>query len=74
MDTLHISIRLHLFLTGAAARLRQVGSNEEGQTAAEYLGVIVALAALVTGLAFTDVGRAIKDAIILAVQNILSAG
>ena len=50
--------------------LTALQSNERGQTAAEYLGVVVAIGALIGGLALTDVGTAIKDAILDAVKGL----
>lgn len=55
----------------AAGRLR----DERGQTATEYLGVIVVVAAIIAVLAgTTDIGDTIKDAIIDTIDSITGGG
>jgi pilus assembly protein Flp/PilA len=63
-------VAVDLFLDSLAHRFRSVGRNERGQTAAEYLGIVVAVAALVGILATTDIGTAIKDAIMSQISKI----
>ncbi|MFE5631437.1 MULTISPECIES: Flp family type IVb pilin [unclassified Streptomyces] len=46
---------------GAWARART--TNDRGQTAVEYLGIIVVVVAIVVAITGTDIGKTIKDAI-----------
>jgi pilus assembly protein Flp/PilA len=63
-------IAVDLFFGSLAHRFRSVARSERGQTAAEYLGIVVAVAALVGILATTDIGTAIKDAIMNQISKI----
>ncbi|MEU9704637.1 Flp family type IVb pilin [Streptomyces sp. NPDC047981] len=38
-------------------------TNDRGQTAVEYLGIIVVVVAIVVAISGTDIGKTIKDAI-----------
>jgi Flp pilus assembly pilin Flp len=48
------------------ARLR----SEAGQTAAEYIGVIVLVGAILAGIVVTDIGETIANGIKTAIQSI----
>ncbi|MFF5450260.1 Flp family type IVb pilin [Streptomyces sp. NPDC012950] len=41
----------------------RVMSGDRGQTAVEYLGIIVVVVAIVVAITGTDIGQSIKDAI-----------
>ncbi len=47
--------------------------DERGQTAAEYLGVIVVVAAIIVLLANNDIGSKIKDAVLGQIDDISGA-
>lgn len=44
--------------------------DDRGQTAAEYLGIIVVVAAIVLAIAGTDIGNTIKTAITTKINEI----
>ncbi|MFF4171265.1 Flp family type IVb pilin [Streptomyces sp. NPDC001744] len=51
-------------LTKATIELTdRAGSRDRGQTAVEYLGIIVVVVAIVVAITGTDIGNSIKDAI-----------
>ncbi|MPZ86775.1 MAG: hypothetical protein GEU81_01655 [Nitriliruptorales bacterium] len=54
----------------AAQRLRR----ESGQTAAEYLGIVVVVAVIIGVLATTDIGTEIRDGVLQMIQDILGSG
>lgn len=67
---------LHLLCTLQTAGLRLVESRRDrdrGQTAAEYLGVIVVIAAIIGVLAASDIGQTLVDAINQAIANVAGA-
>ncbi|MFJ3581349.1 Flp family type IVb pilin [Streptomyces sp. NPDC090127] len=54
--------------TATKAKLRfdtwtRTRTNDRGQTAVEYLGIIVVVVAIVVAITGTDIGKSIKDAI-----------
>lgn len=65
--------RLTVMLSIAAADLRDRMRDERGQASTEYAGilfVIVAIIAALIGLGFSEVGQAIRDKIVQAVNKI----
>jgi hypothetical protein len=69
-----LAIRAYLALEGLGDRLQERFEGEEGQTAAEYLGVIVVIAAIIAVLATQDIGNKLKDLILQAIDKVFSAG
>lgn len=63
------AIYLHLMTMGE--RLSQRVGDERGQTAAEYLGIIVLVAAIIAGLFATDLGDKILTGITDSIDEIL---
>lgn len=64
MSPLQMLVTLEILLVDGADRLRRrMDNNDRGQTAAEYLGIIVVVAAIIAVLATTEIGTKIKDAI-----------
>ncbi|GGO97546.1 hypothetical protein [Wenjunlia tyrosinilytica] len=53
-----------------AMRSRQ---GDAGQTAVEYLGIVVIIAAIILALSGTDIGQAIKDGIMSMIDKVLGA-
>ncbi len=51
-------------------RLRDRASNDSGQAAAEYLGIIVVVAAIITVLSSTEIGDSLKKAITEAIGKV----
>jgi len=71
MTPLHLLVTLEIMLTDGAERLRRrMANNDRGQTAAEYLGLIVVVAAIIAVLATTDIGNKIKTAISSQIDKI----
>ena len=69
-----LAIRAYLALDALGERLSERFDGEEGQTAAEYLGVIVVIAAIIAVLATQDIGTKLKDLILEAIQKVFDAG
>ncbi len=57
-------------LTVLGARLRDRMQEDRGQTAAEYLGIVVIVAILIAALAKTDIGGTIGSAITTKISDI----
>ncbi|MEU9863924.1 Flp family type IVb pilin [Streptomyces sp. NPDC047971] len=47
-------------------------SQDRGQTAVEYLGIIVVVVAIVIAITGTDIGKTIKDAITQKIADLTS--
>jgi pilus assembly protein Flp/PilA len=47
-------------------------SRDRGQTAVEYLGIIVVVVAIVIAITGTDIGKTIKDAITQKIADLTS--
>lgn len=47
-------------------------SRDRGQTAVEYLGIIVVVVAIVIAITGTDIGKSIKDAITQKIADLTS--
>lgn len=73
MSPLQMFVTLEILLVNGADRLRsRMDNDDRGQTAAEYLGIIVVVAAIIAVLATTDIGTAIKTAISAQITKISS--
>ncbi len=71
MSPLQMFVTLEILLMNGADRLRsRMDNDDRGQTAAEYLGIIVVVAAIIAVLATTDIGTAIKTAITTQITKI----
>jgi pilus assembly protein Flp/PilA len=72
---MNLAIRTYVLLqvlpTLLVDRLRR---EERGQTAAEYLGVILVIAALVAVLISTDIGTALRTNIVNAINTVFQKG
>lgn len=51
--------------------LRTRAANDRGQTAVEYLGIIVVVVAIVVAISGTDIGNTIKTAISNEIADLL---
>ncbi|MFF5974146.1 Flp family type IVb pilin [Streptomyces sp. NPDC012769] len=58
------------WLEARAARAR----GDRGQTAVEYLGIIVVVVAIVVAITGTDIGQSIKDAITRKIASLTGGG
>lgn len=58
----------------ALARLRAHLAREEGQTAAEWLGIIVVVAVIVGVMATSDIGESLRGAVTNMITQILGGG
>jgi pilus assembly protein Flp/PilA len=67
-----IMIWSYVMLDDLASRTRRRMSDERGQTAAEYLGVIVMIVAIIAVLSKTDLGTKIGNAIGSQVDKLTS--
>lgn len=69
------AIKTYVMLALAPAHLRErLDSDERGQTAAEYLGIIAVIAVIVGVLATTDIGEALRTQITNAIRDIGGGG
>ncbi|MFF9338555.1 Flp family type IVb pilin [Streptomyces sp. NPDC014773] len=55
-------------------RLHLTSRGDRGQTAVEYLGIIVVVAAIIIAIAGTDIGSSIMDAITQKISEITGGG
>lgn len=51
---------------------RGLVADERGQTAGEYLGIVVVIAVLVAVLTTTGIGGAIRDAVVRTISSMVS--
>lgn len=63
-----------VLLDGLGARLAAARRDERGQTAAEYLGIVVVVAVLITALVTTDIGSKIGTGVTNMIDKITSKG
>ncbi|MFI1712788.1 Flp family type IVb pilin [Streptomyces litmocidini] len=56
---------------GVTSRLLR---GDRGQTAVEYLGIIVVVVAIVIAITGTDIGKSIKDAITQKIADLTGGG
>ena len=69
-----VMIRGYLVLNGLTQGIKErVLDREEGQTAAEYLGIIVLVAAIILAIFELDVPTKIKDALGSKIDEIVNA-
>jgi len=59
--------------TGGPGRTRDRG-RDRGQTAVEYLGIIVVVVAIVVAITGTDIGQNIKNAIVQKIASLTGGG
>jgi pilus assembly protein Flp/PilA len=52
----------------------RTASKDRGQTAVEYLGIIVVVVAIVIAITGTDIGKSIKDAITTKIGELTGGG
>ncbi len=68
-------LRSYVFLTMLPTTLvDRLHREDRGQTAAEYLGVILVIAALIAILITADIGNALKTAIVRAINTVFTKG
>ncbi len=68
---------LHLLCTLKTAGLRRVEArrqDDRGQTAAEYLGIVVVVAIIIVAIAGSGIGDTISGNIMTKIEEIFSAG
>lgn len=70
---LQVLVTLELMLLERVESVR-THRDDRGQTAAEYLGIVVVVAVIVGLLATTDIGDKIKAAILAQIDKISSKG
>lgn len=56
------------------ARVRVAARGDRGQTAVEYLGIIVVVVAIVVAITGTDLGQSIKNAIAQKITELTGGG
>ncbi|GGR28299.1 Flp family type IVb pilin [Streptomyces roseolus] len=56
------------------ARLHAASRGDRGQTAVEYLGIIVVVVAIIIAITGTDIGQSIKGAISQKIAEITGGG
>ncbi|MFH8254585.1 Flp family type IVb pilin [Streptomyces roseolus] len=56
------------------ARLHTASRGDRGQTAVEYLGIIVVVVAIIIAITGTDIGQSIKNAIMERITAITGGG
>ncbi|MGW6247728.1 Flp family type IVb pilin [Streptomyces roseolus] len=56
------------------ARLHTASRGDRGQTAVEYLGIIVVVVAIIIAITGTDIGQSIKTAISQKIAEITGGG
>ncbi|MEU9856737.1 Flp family type IVb pilin [Streptomyces sp. NPDC047974] len=56
------------------ARVRVATRGDRGQTAVEYLGIIVVVVAIVIAITGTDIGSSIKNAIAQKITELTGGG
>ncbi|MEU3604441.1 Flp family type IVb pilin [Streptomyces sp. NPDC035033] len=56
------------------ARLALTARGDRGQTAVEYLGIIVVVVAIVVAITGTDLGQSIKNAIAQKITELTGGG
>lgn len=69
---LELSIRTRLMLDGMIERARSTVRGEGGQTAAEYMGIIIFVAAILTAIFALNIDDDIAKAIEAAIDKIKS--
>lgn len=65
-----MATRMRDMMAAVGRRLRR----ESGQTAAEYLGIVVVIAVIIGVLATTEIGDAIRAGVIQTIDRILGSG
>lgn len=53
-------------------RMRRASRGDNGQTSFEYLGIAAVIVLIIGVLATTDIGQAVKDGILSAIDKITS--
>lgn len=71
--SLELAVRAQLATSDLMHRMRERLSAEDGQTAAEYLGIILVVVAIIAGIAASGIGGTISGKITDAINSI-SAG
>lgn len=71
---LKLTTRTQIAATAWAARRAESmkAKREAGQTSFEYLGIAIVIAAIIGVLATTDIGTAIKEKIVSAIDKIFA--
>lgn len=68
--TRELAIRTHVAVTGFARTIAERAREERGQTAAEYMGILVLIAIVFVALFALKLDNAIKDALSGAIDDI----
>jgi Flp pilus assembly pilin Flp len=69
-----LMIRAYIALDELKERARRPLDDQAGQTAAEYLGIVVVVAFIIGALATSDIGNNIKDKIMQMIDKIFGGG
>jgi len=67
-------IELYVGMLSTLDSLAQRSREDRGQTAAEYMGVLLVVSAIIAAVATTDIGEEIKTQAVRLVQKIAGAG
>lgn len=68
--SLELAVRTKLATADLVSRMRERLEAEDGQTAAEYLGIILVVVAIIAGIAASGIGGAISEKISGAIDSI----
>jgi Flp pilus assembly pilin Flp len=68
--SLELAVHTQIALTDLASRMRDRLSEEEGQTAAEYIGIILVIAAVIAVVSKTGIATAIGTGIENAIKKV----
>jgi Flp pilus assembly pilin Flp len=69
-----LMIRAYVALEELKERVRQPLANQTGQTAAEYLGIVVVVAFIIGALATSEIGDKIRQRIVEMIDTIFGGG
>jgi hypothetical protein len=69
-----LMIRAYVALEELKERARRPVANQTGQTAAEYLGIVVVVAFIIGALATSEIGDRIREKILEMVDTIFGGG
>lgn len=69
-----VTLKAYATYLAAKTSLRDRMAEEDGQTAAEYLGIVVVIALIIGAIYTSDIDSQIADGLTSLVSNILGGG